>query len=356
MNFSGKRTCCLLIESQWFGWYRMNQNIRTFCDENHGPIEFYCDICEGTICHDCFEEEHKLHSVTPYREYLQKNLKNSTKFQHMEKIAVEAEMFESLQLAHKVILEYEKRLEDLEELKKNKEELLAAETKTRKLIGGFHEIRYFAHDLNYSVDMKNVEMFLKDASTINLREKVNRSMNELEKKCGPFHFTTRFHKASSCCSGIFGSTDWQGGTFFRHEDHEFELKATPVKASEGNTRLSISLKWNYKGCKEDLKGKIFFFKGEGSTPFSEPFLFMGANKKTPSHTLETRIEWKNSYDSPSVGNVNLLCAYYQSLTMKWWLEFGYRWGQYSGYPNWRGKISYPIQILSGAFSCPVWYH
>ena len=60
--------------------------------------------------------------------------------------AVEAEMLTSLQLAHRVIAEYDKKLTHLTHLKRKKEELQEKEAKTRKVMGNFHEVKYFARN------------------------------------------------------------------------------------------------------------------------------------------------------------------------------------------------------------------
>ena len=117
---------------------------------NHEPIKFYCQRCAGPVCQGCFDAAHKFHSVVPYREYLHEQITTRSKFGNMKDFevveAVEAEMLTSLQLAHRVIAEYDKKLTKFTDLKKKREELQEKEAKTREVMGKFHEVKYFARN------------------------------------------------------------------------------------------------------------------------------------------------------------------------------------------------------------------
>ena len=307
-------------------------------ENNHDPIKFYCQRCKGPVCQTCFDTGHKVHSVTPYRDYLYAELRGHWNMgwltideEKIEKIeAVESEMLPSLQLASKVIAEYEKKLTELATWQKKKDQLQEREAKNRKLLGVLHQVKIFSQDKLYDVDLKNVELCLQEESGNVLMKMVKDYKTDFEETFGPIVLEISFVVTSPCCSSsklIYSSQ------FFRYGNHRFR-----VSAKRGDlSGITLSMSWHYAGDKKDLEKKTFFFSAEIShlqSVWTSSKASCNASNKTSGikHILEA--DFCNGYASAHTfqkgthdNNVSCFpcCGSFEHFYFECSLKFGFHW-------------------------------
>ena len=291
-------------------------------ENNHEPIKFYCEGCEEPVCQTCFDTDHKFHSVIPYRDYLHKRLRwyliNGPK-----KIeAVEAEIQTSLQLASKVIIEYEKKLTELTAWQKKKDQLQEGEAKNRKLMGAWNQVKHFHHNKFYDMDLKNVELCLQEESGNVLMKMVNDSKTAFEEKFGPFFFDVNFV--------VVSAFDWSQKQICPYQGFDYGHHSFTVRAEMQNgSGITLSMSWQYTGDEKDLEQKTFFFSADiHETAFCKASNKTGGNKKLLT------ADFCNSYASAhifrngrdyDISSSFTFCGSCKVYDLRCKLEFGFNW-------------------------------